>query len=111
MCHPTVQNEILEWIEYPVDRRGSFFGLKVYNDSMDMISPSESIIIIDLMYKERVPNACYVIADIEGNATFKRFRPNPMRFEPVSKNPSHTPIFPDQKPLIVGRVKRKYLDL
>lgn len=111
MCQPTVHNETLEWIEFPANKRGSFFGLRVYSDSMDLISPPESTIVVDRLDKKLVSNACYVIADVEGNATYKRFRPNPMRFEPVSKNPDHTPIFPDQEPLIVGRVKRTYLDL
>lgn len=29
----------------------------------------------------------------------------PMRFEPVSFNPRHEPIFPDNDPIVVGKVR------
>lgn len=90
---------------------GDWIALEVRGDSMDRISPPESKIFIDRTDKHLVPNALYVIADPEGNATYKRYRPGPpMRFEPVSTNPANEPIFPDQEPLIVGRVKRSVLD-
>ena len=58
-----------------------------------------------------VPNGCYVISDVEGNATYKRYRSGPMRFEPVSTNPQHEPIFPDNDPIIVGRVRRSIINM
>lgn len=90
---------------------GDWIALKVVGDSMDRISPPESTIFVDRKDKELVPNALYVIADEEGNATYKRFRPGPpRRFEPVSVNTAHEPIIPDRDPVIVGRVKRSVLD-
>lgn len=42
----------------------------------------------------------------DGSATYKRFQPNPMRFEPVSTNTQHKTLFPDNEPVIVGRVRK-----
>lgn len=90
---------------------GDWIALRVLGDSMDRISPPESVILVDRRDKRLVPNALYVIADEEGNSTYKRYRPGPPpRFEPVSTNTSLEPIFPHQDPVIVGRVRRTILD-
>lgn len=90
---------------------GDWIALRVVGDSMDRVSPPDSIIFIDRKDTRLVSNALYVIADEEGNATYKRFRPGPpRRFEPVSVNTAHEPLFPDHDPVIVGRVKRTMLD-
>lgn len=82
-------------------------------DSMDRISPPGSTIIVNRKDKRLVPNACYVITDGEGGATYKRFRPSPIRFEPVSTNASHEPIFPDEgnMPGVFGRVRQSILNM
>ncbi|WP_337267424.1 XRE family transcriptional regulator [Oryzifoliimicrobium ureilyticus] len=90
---------------------GDWIALSVTGDSMDRISPPESVIVVDRTDKRLVSNACYVIADPDGNATYKRYRPSPMRFEPVSTNPAHEPIIPDNEPLIIGRVRRSILEM
>lgn len=93
---------------------GDWIALKVSGDSMDRISPPESVILVNRRDKRLVANACYVIDDGEGRATYKRYRPNPMRFEPVSTNPEHEPLFPDSEshePTIVGRVYETILRL
>lgn len=90
---------------------GDWIALKVSGDSMDRISPPDSIIFVDRKDTGLVTNACYVIADDEGNATYKRFRSGPMRFEPVSTNATHEPIFPDNDPIIVGRVRRSIINM
>ena len=90
---------------------GDWIALTVVGDSMDRISPPESIILVDRRDKRLISNACYVIADDEGNATYKRYRPGPVRFEPVSTNPIHEPIFPEHDPIIVGRVRRSILEM
>lgn len=92
-----------------LDPKGDWIALAVHGDSMDRISPPDSIIVVDRKDRKLVPNACYVIGDGEGGATYKRFRPSPMRFEPVSTNPDHEPIFPDNEPKIVGRVRLSIL--
>lgn len=90
---------------------GDWIALRVEGDSMDRISPPESIILVNRKDKRLVANACYVIADQHGNATYKRYRPNPSRFEPVSTNPVHEPIFPDNEAPVVGRVRRSMIDM
>lgn len=95
-----------------LDNRGDWIALKVDGDSMDRISPPDSIIVINRNDKRLVPNACYVFGTLNGEATYKRYRPGPPpRFEPVSTNPAHEPLFPDQEPFIVGRVVYSILDL
>lgn len=112
MAFPDVSEETLSWVEEAgLDPNGDWIALRVVGDSMDRISPPESIIFVDRKDQVLVPNACYVISNGDGEATYKRFRPNPMRFEPVSTNPEHEPIYPTREPLIVGRVKKSVLDM
>ena len=112
MSFPDVSDDIIRMIEEgSLDPDGDWIALKVVGDSMDRISPPDSIIFVDRNDRVLVPNACYVISTTEGEATYKRFRPDPMRFEPVSTNPTHEPIYPRREPLIVGRVKKTILDM
>ncbi len=90
---------------------GDWIALRVEGSSMDRISPPESIILVNRNEKQLVPNACYVIADQDGNATYKRFRTNPNRFEPVSTNPDHETIFPEHDVPVIGRVRRSMIDM
>lgn len=90
---------------------GDWVALDVIGDSMDRISPPGSVIVVNRSDRRLTPNACYVIEDGEGGATYKRYRTNPDRFEPVSTNPEHEPLFPDQMPRIFGRVRRTILEM
>jgi transcriptional regulator with XRE-family HTH domain len=90
---------------------GDWVAMRVEGSSMDRISPPESIIFVDRRDKRLVPNACYVIDDPEEGATYKRFRPDPMRFEPVTFSDGHRTLFPENEPRVLGRVKRTVLDL
>jgi SOS-response transcriptional repressor LexA len=112
MMREDVADDILGRIHVTDLPPGDWIALEVRGDSMDRISPPESKIFVDRRDKRLVPNGLYVIADDDGNATYKRYRPGPpMRFEPVSTNPAHEPIFPEREPLVVGRVKRSVLDV
>lgn len=95
----------------PVD--GNWIALKVRGDSMDRISPPDSLIFVNLKDRRLVSNACYVIHDVDGAAAYKRYRANPTRWEPVSTNKKHKPyvVKGDRGPLVIGRVKRTVLDL
>lgn len=106
--------------ENPPDRRsttglpaGEWIALKVKGDSMDRISPPDSIIFVNLKERRLVPNACYVIQDVDGGASYKRYRPSPARWEAVSTNKKHKPyvVKGDHGPVVIGRVKRTVLDL
>jgi SOS-response transcriptional repressor LexA len=92
---------------------GDWVALKVEGDSMDRISPPDSTIVINRRDKKLVANGCYIFHDVDGSASYKRYRPSPDRFEPVSTNPVHQPLFPDpgNMPAIFGRVGRTLLDL
>lgn len=112
MSFPDITEEIIGHVEDGgLDPEGDWIALKVVGDSMDRISPPDSIIFVDRADKVLVPNACYVISSHDGEATYKRFRSNPMRFEPVSTNPTHEPIYPTREPLIVGRVKKSTIEM
>lgn len=104
-------DEVLSTISIGELSAGDWVAMRVSGDSMDRISPPDSIIVINRKDKRLIANACYVIADPDGNATYKRYRPDPMRFEPVSTNDTHEPIYPDREPTIIGRVKRTMLDM
>lgn len=101
----------LPMIEVTGLAEGDWIALRVSGDSMDRISPPESIILANRRDRRLVANACYIIGDGDGGATYKRYRPDPMRFEPVSTNPVHEPLFPNQEPTIIGRVRRSVLDM
>ncbi len=106
-----IQGEALGKVRVADIPPGDWIALRVEGSSMDRISPPESIILVNRNDKQLVPNACYVIADQDGNATYKRFRSNPTRFEPVSTNPDHEPIFPDNDVYVIGRVRRSMIDM
>lgn len=113
MCDAVSQLEDMDTIEVTNLKPGEWYALEVVGDSMDRISPPGSIVIVNRQDKNLVPNACYIIRDEEEGATYKRYRSNPDRFEPVSSNPEHEPLFPDggNMPEIFGRVHRSILDL
>lgn len=93
--------------------RGEWVAFEVEGDSMDRISPPGSIIFVDLKQRQPIPNACFIITDENGAATYKRYRPNPDRWEPVSNNSEHQPLFPalGNAPAIIGRVCKSLIDL
>ena len=112
MARDDVQQDVVGEIRMSdLDPRGEWMALRVEGDSMDRISPPGSLILVDLTDKALVPNACYIITDSDSQATYKRFRSNPSRFEPVSTNTSHEPIFPDGEPAVIGRVRRSLIDM
>lgn len=96
-----------------LDPKGEWIALRVKGDSMDRISPPESVIFVNLKDRRLVPNACYIISDDEGGSTYKRYRPSPARWEAVSTNSKHKPyiVKGDRGPKVIGRVKRTVLDL
>lgn len=99
-------------LEPGLDPDGDWIALRVDGDSMNRISPHDSIIFVNRKDKRLVPNACYVIGDGEGGATYKRYRP-PNSWEPVSTNLAHQPFVlrSGTEPDIIGRVRKSILSM
>jgi SOS-response transcriptional repressor LexA len=111
MLREDIADEMLKSLAFCGLPEGDWIALRVSGDSMDLISPPDSIILVNRKDKRLVPNGLYVIADQEGNTTYKRYRPGPPpQFEPVSVNKKHKPLVPDQEATIVGRVRRSMID-
>lgn len=81
------------------------FAVLVDGDSMDMILPDKSWAAIDPTQKTLFERRVYLVQNGDGEATIKRYRDNPARFEPVSTNPEHKAIMLGEHPVtIIGRV-------
>lgn len=89
---------------------GVWIAMEVDGGSMDRISPDGSIIFVNMADKEMISGRCYVFQDEDGSASYKRFYPNPIRFEPYSTGEYQT-FFPDQMPKIIGSVYRTSFEL
>lgn len=110
------QASVIDLSEYPtiaVSRLhpSRWIALRVDGPSMNKISPPDSLIFVDLNDKRLVSNACYVISDETGAATYKRYRPND---EPPFQPASYENISPPKLEgaiTIIGRVKRSMIDM
>lgn len=81
------------------------FGIAVSGDSMDLLIEDGGLILVDAAQKELVPGGVFLIANSAGEATVKRYRRDPARFEPCSSNPLHRPfLVSDDDFRIVGKV-------
>ena len=83
-------------------KRNTLIALRVHGLSMNRIAPDGSMIIVDYADKVLTSGQYYVIK-LGGQATFKRYRSNPDRFEPDSTEPQDT-VFVDGETEVVGRV-------
>lgn len=94
--------------------RGEYIALTVDGDSMDRVSPDGSIIVVNKSDRTLISGKPYVFCH-RGRVTYKLWRPDPARLQPHSTNPVHDPIYIKDKTeaekLVVGRVKRTFLDL
>lgn len=110
------QSPVIDTTEYPTVpiadiSPGRWVALRVDGPSMNKISPPDSIIIVNLDDTRLVANACYVISDETGQATYKRYRPN--------DNPPFQPASYDDIPppdlhgaiKVIGRVRRSIIDM
>lgn len=81
------------------------FAVEVAGDSMDRVMAEGSWAVIDPEQTRLYDGRVYLIANHEFEATIKRYRSNPARFEPDSHNPEHRPIFMDEHRIqVIGRV-------
>ncbi len=91
---------------------GEFFALRVEGDSMDRVSPTGSVIVVNRAERALTGNRFYIFA-ARGETTYKRWHGNPPYLAPFSTNPVHEPIFLNRRKdvEVIGRVRRTVLDL
>jgi SOS-response transcriptional repressor LexA len=111
---PIPEDEIM-WLSFSDLGRGDYFALQLENDadSMDRISPPNSVIVIDKADRE-LRNGKYYVFSIDGETTYKMWQDGePPYLAPYSTNPAHRPIFIKRRRGfdVIGRVKRTVLDL
>lgn len=90
--------------------RTTLIALEVHGGSMKLVAPEGSTIVVDYADKTLVSGKYYVIKH-NGEATFKRYRSSPDRFEPCTTEDGHETIYPDGPVEIVGRVVKVLNDL
>ena len=85
--------------------RGDFFALRVKGESMNRIISDRSIIIVDHASRGPIADEIFVIANPRtGEASVKRFRSKPPRFEADSHS-IELPAIPASDVKIIGRVR------
>lgn len=81
------------------------FALRPDGDSMDLVVGENAYVVVDPDLTDLLDGKLYAIMNADGETTFKRFRGDPPRLEPVSSNPDHRPIPLGREPFtVVGRV-------
>lgn len=107
---PLDLEEIPILMESDLDPSGDWFALRVDGDSMNKVSPHNSIIFINRKDRRPVRGGLYVITDGEGGATYKQFEP-PNIWKPVSTNPHYEVLVPKPGTAleVIGRVRKSTL--
>lgn len=91
---------------------GDWIALSVDGDSMDLVSPSGSVIFVNRADTRLVDGGFYVVStDSDHGTTYKRYRANPEHFSPYSTNRDHGPVILEDDFRVVGRVYRTMLDI
>lgn len=101
-----------EWITVGGLPPGEYFATEVRGDSMDRLSPENSIILVNIADRRLISGKAYVFA-VRGETTYKIYQREPVvRLEPFSTSPANKTIFPTDKDwAVIGRVVRSYIDL
>lgn len=90
---------------------GEWIALRVEGNSMNKISPPESLIYVNLRDRRLAHNACYIVADETGAATYKRYRQNELPpFQPASYDDVPPPVFQGAV-TVIGRVRRSVIEM
>jgi len=81
------------------------YALTVDGNSMDLVVPDGTTLIIDPDDKHLWPGRRYVIQTEDGETTYKEFQADPARLVPLSTDERHQDIMLGSQPIIiVGRV-------
>ncbi|HEX8413430.1 MAG TPA: S24 family peptidase [Sphingomicrobium sp.] len=84
---------------------GGRFVVEVFGESMNLLLPPGSYAVIDPDDRELYVGKLYLLQSHEGEATIKRYRADPARFEPVSDNSEFQPFgIHDFEFRVIGRV-------
>ena len=110
------QDAVLDLQSYPtvpaIDLpEGQWVAMRVEGASMNKISPPESVIFVNLNDTRLVQNACYIVADETGAATYKRYRMlDKPPFQPASYEDIPAPVFQGSI-TVIGRVRRSVIEM
>lgn len=88
----------------------SAFALRVKGDSVNLIAPDDSLVIVEPEDRDLAPRRFYIFRNQDG-ATLKRYMTNPPRLEPYSSNPAHEALAIDGTTSVIGRVSRVIIDI
>ena len=81
------------------------FALRPEGDSMNLIAREGSLIVVDPDERDLLDGKLFAVMNGDAETTFKRFRADPPRLEPVSDNPIHKPIALGREPFtVIGRI-------
>ncbi|WP_421416516.1 S24 family peptidase [Agrobacterium tumefaciens] len=110
------QQQVTDFSNFPTEPaidlpEGEWVCLEVEGNSMNKISPPESLIFVNLKDRRLVANACYVISDESGAITYKRYRPNDSPpFQPASYDDVEPPKLKGAI-TVMGRVRRSVINM
>ena len=95
-----------ETIPVPEGEGGTnIFALRPEGSSMNLAVMDGSFVIVDPDQRDLLDGKLYAMMNGEGETTFKRFRADPMRLEPMSDDPEHKTIPLGREPFtVIGRV-------
>jgi SOS-response transcriptional repressor LexA len=111
---PTIMPEDVEkWIRVADLPRGDWVAFRVEGDSMNLVAPEGSVILVDRSDRKLINDRYYVFLLDAGEATFKQYRRGPKEhLRPVTTNFDHSSIPVDGHELYVfGRARRVIHDL
>lgn len=81
------------------------FAVEIHGDSMDRLLPEGGWAVVDPDQRTLYDGKTYLISNSEFDATVKRYRGDPARFEPVSHNPEHQIIHMGEHQItVIGRI-------
>jgi phage repressor protein C with HTH and peptisase S24 domain len=81
------------------------FAVEVKGDSMDQLVQEGEFVVCDPEQTQLYNDKVYLIENAEHETQVKLYRANPARFEPMSSNETHQPLYMGQDPIkVIGRV-------